>query len=212
MRSVPIHPAPPTREASAVTATSSAHSFRFAAAPAGHAYSRITVEPVAGACGAIVGGVDLAHDLDDDVVAEIRRAVLDHQVVFFRGQDLTPEQQVAFSRRFGPFSPVPFIEPIADHPEVIAVVREASEAQRYTFGSLWHSDFSFFPEPPFASILHALEVPPYGGDTIWANQELAFSTLSSGMQTMLAGLSGVHSATQGVLARRCSSSTTRSRA
>ena len=114
----------PTREAWTVTATTPAL-VPVPAAPEGHTYSRITVEPIAGACGAIVGGADLAHDLDDDVIAEIRRAVLDHQVVLFRGQDLTPEQQVAFSRRFGPFSPVPFIEPIADHPEVIAVVREA---------------------------------------------------------------------------------------
>ncbi len=165
-----------------------------AAAPAGHRYRRVTVEPVAGACGAIVGGIDLTHDLDDDVVAEMRRAILDHKVVFFRGQRLTPEQQVAFSRRFGPFSPVPFIEPTADHPEVIAVVREASERQSYTFGSLWHSDFSFLPEPPFASILHALEVPPYGGDTIWANQQLAYESLSDGMRGMLADLQGVHSA------------------
>jgi taurine dioxygenase len=181
-----------------VTATGSTSSVLIpvAAAPAGHAFSRVTVQPVAGACGAVVGGVDLAHDLDDDVIAEIRRAVLDHQVVFFRGQDLTPEQQVIFSRRFGPFSPVPFIEPIAGHPEVIAVVREASEAQRYTFGSLWHSDFSFFAEPPFASILHAREVPPYGGDTLWANQVLAYAALSSGMQAMLTGLSAVHSATK----------------
>jgi taurine dioxygenase len=89
---------------------------------------------------------------------------------------------------------VPFIEPVTDHPEVIAVVREASEEQRYTFGSLWHSDFSFLPEPPFASILHALEVPPYGGDTIWANQEAAFDALSGGMQSMLSTLRGVHSA------------------
>ena len=165
-----------------------------AAAAPGHRYQRVTVEPVAGACGAIVGGVDLAHDLDDDVIAEIRRAILDHQVLFFRGQRLTTDEQVAFSRRFGPFSPVPFIEPTADHPEVIAVVREASERQRYTFGSLWHSDFSFLPEPPFASILHALEVPPYGGDTIWANQQLAYESLSEGMREMLAGLRGVHSA------------------
>jgi taurine dioxygenase len=181
-----------------VTATGSTSSrlIPIAAAPEGHRYHRVTVDPIAGACGAVVGGVDLAQELDDGVIAEIRRAVLDHQVVFFRAQDLSPEQQVAFSRRFGPFSPVPFIEPIADHPEVIAVVREASETQSYTFGSVWHSDFSFFAEPPFASILHAREVPPYGGDTLWANQELAFTTLSPGMQTMLAGLAGVHSATK----------------
>jgi taurine dioxygenase len=181
-----------------VTATSPASSrlVPVAAVPAGHSYSRITLERVAGACGAVVGGVDLAGELDDEVIAEIRRAVLDHLVVFFRGQDLTPGQQVAFSRRFGPFSPVPFIEPIAEHPEVIAVVREASETQSYTFGSLWHSDFSFFAEPPFASILHAREVPPFGGDTLWANQELAFAAFSTGMQSMVTGLTGVHSATK----------------
>jgi alpha-ketoglutarate-dependent taurine dioxygenase len=164
------------------------------AAPQGHTYRQVTVAPVAGACGAVVGGVDLASNLDDEVIAEIRRAVLDHHVVFFRGQRLSPHQQVAFSRRFGPYSPVPFVEPIAEHPEVIAVIRDASETQHYTFGSLWHSDFSFLPEPPFASILHALEVPPSGGDTIWANQHLAYDTLSSGMQTMLEGLVGLHSA------------------
>ena len=164
------------------------------AAPEGHEYRRITVEPVAGACGAVIGGIDLAGELDDEVVGEIRRAVLDAKVVFFRGQRLTSHEQVAFSRRFGPYSPVPFIEPLADHPEVIAVVREASETQRFTFGSLWHSDFSFLPEPPFASILHALEVPPYGGDTIWANQELALASLSRTMRSMLAPLQGVHSA------------------
>ena len=164
------------------------------AAPPDHQYRHVTVAPVAGACGAIVGGVDLSRDLEDEVIAEIRRAVLDHKVVFFRGQSLTAEQQVAFSRRFGPYSPVPFIEPLAEHPEVIAVIREAREEQSYTFGSLWHSDFSFLPEPPFASILYALEVPPAGGDTNWTNQELAYSTLSKGMRLMLETLSGVHSA------------------
>ncbi len=156
----------------------------------GQPYRHLRVRPVTTACGARVQGVDLAADLDDAVIAEIRRAVLDHQVVFFQGQALTPERQVAFSRRFGPFSPVPFIEPTPDHPEVIAVVREASETQPFTFGSLWHSDFSFLAEPPFASILHTLEVPPVGGDTLWASQTLAYSTLSSGMRALLAGSSG----------------------
>ena len=164
------------------------------AAPAGAPYRHLRVTRVAGACGAVLDGVDLAGDLADDVVAEIRRAVLDHQVVFFRDQRLSPAAQVAFSRRFGPASPVPFIEATAEHPEVIAVVREASETQGFTFGSLWHSDFSFLAEPPFASILHALEVPPYGGDTLWANQALALQTLSSGMQRLLGGLVGQHSA------------------
>jgi taurine dioxygenase len=154
----------------------------------------ITVEPWSGAAGAVIGGIDL-RVLDDAAVDAIHTAVRDHHVVFLRDQHLTPDEQVAFSRRFGPSSPVPFIEPIPEHHEVIAVVREASEDQHYTFGSIWHSDFSFLPEPPFASILYAIEVPPFGGDTIWANQELAYSALSPAMQHLLRGVRGVHSAT-----------------
>jgi taurine dioxygenase len=165
-----------------------------AAAPAGAAYRHIGVEQWAGPCGAVISGVDLSGDLPDVVVAEFRRVILDHGVVFVRGQSLTPVEQVAFSRRFGPFSPVPFVQPVAGHPEVIAVVREASERQAFTFGGIWHSDFSFLPEPPMGSILHALEVPPFGSDTLWANQYLAFETLSPGLQQTLRGLRGVHSA------------------
>ncbi len=164
------------------------------AAPAGHTYRTITVDRYAGACGAVISGIRLADDLDDDTIAEIRRALLDHGVVFFRGQSLTPDEQVAFSHRFGPYSPVPFVEPIAGHPEVIAVVREPSEQQGFAFGGVWHSDFSFLAQPPMGSILHALEVPPYGADTIWANQYLAYETLSPGLQATLRALKGVHSA------------------
>ncbi|MGH8978211.1 MAG: TauD/TfdA dioxygenase family protein [Acidimicrobiia bacterium] len=164
------------------------------AAPAGHEYRSITVERHAGACGAVVGGVDLATELDDPVVAEIRRALLDHQVIFFRNQSLTPDEQVAFSRRFGPYSPVPFVEAIAGHAEVIAVVRDPSEQSGLVFGGLWHSDFSFLPEPPMGSILHAIEVPPYGADTIWANQYLAYRGLSRGMRGLVERVRGVHSA------------------
>ncbi len=164
------------------------------AAPAGHEYRHVTVDRYAGACGAVISGVDLASELNDDAVAEIRRALLDHQVIFFRGQSLTPEQQVGFSRRFGPYSPVPFVEPLAGHPEVIAVVREPSEQTGLVFGGLWHSDFSFLPQPPMGSILHAIEVPPYGSDTIWANQYLAYRGLSRSMRQVLAGLRGIHSA------------------
>ncbi len=164
------------------------------AAPAGHRYERIVVEPYTGVAGAVISGVDLARPLDDQTVAEIRRALLDHVVVFFRGQALTCEHQAGLSRRFGPYSPVPFIEPIAEHPEVIAVVREPTETQSFAFGGVWHSDFSFLPEPPAFSMLHALEVPPFGGDTLWANQHLAFETLSRGLQRALRDLDGVHSA------------------
>src|SRR5262245_7809473 len=121
------------------------------AAPTGRAYGRVQVSRLAGACGAVVSDIDLAEDLPDATVAEIRRALLDNQVIFFRDQRLDPERLVAFTHRFGPPSPVPFVQPVAEHPEVIAVVREASETHGYTFGGLWHSDFSFLPEPPCAS-------------------------------------------------------------
>lgn len=164
------------------------------AAPPGHAYERITVEPHTGVGGAVISGVDLAAPLDDQTVAEIRRALLDHLVVFFRGQSLGSQQQAELSHRFGSYNPVPFIEPIAEHPEVIAVVREATETQSFAFGGVWHSDFSFLPAPPAFSMLHALEIPPFGGDTLWANQYLAFETLSIGLQRALRGIDGVHSA------------------
>ena len=164
------------------------------AAPPGQRYERISVEPYTGVAGAVISAVDLARPLDDETVAEIRRALLDHVVVFFRDQDLTSEQQAALSHRFGPYSAVPFIEPIAEHPEVIAVVRESTETQSFAFGGVWHSDFSFLPEPPAFSMLHTLEVPPFGGDTLWANQHLAFDTLSRGLQQTLRGIDGVHSA------------------
>ena len=83
---------------------------------------------------------------------------------------------------------------VAADPEVIAVVREATETQSFSFGGVWHSDFSFLAEPPAGSMLHSLEVPPYGGDTLWANQYLAFDTLSIGLQAALRGIDGVHSA------------------
>src|SRR5690606_36590867 len=130
----------------------------------------ITVERLSGVCGAEVSGLDLAAELDDAEIEALRGALHEHGVVYVRDQTLTPEQQVAFSRRLGPPSPVPFVQPIPEHPVVIAVVREASETHGYTFGGLWHTDFSFLPEPPSASILHALEVPPYGGDTVFASQ------------------------------------------
>ena len=102
--------------------------------------------------------------------------------------------QVASQRRLGPPSPVPFVQSIAGAPRGDRGGPRGPEAQRLHLRRLWHSDFSFLPEPPFASILHALEVPPYGGDTIWASQTLAYERCSPALQAKLAGLDGVHSA------------------
>jgi taurine dioxygenase len=151
----------------------------------------ITVTPIAGALGAEISGVDLADDLPDDVVAEIRAAWLQHLVVFFRGQDLSCERFVAFARRIGEIGRYPFVPGIEGHPEIIAVLKEPHET--VNFGGIWHSDTAYLDRPPTATLLLAREIPPHGGDTMFANQYLAYETLSPAMRRMLEPLRAVNS-------------------
>ncbi|MDP2261458.1 MAG: TauD/TfdA family dioxygenase [Caulobacter sp.] len=152
----------------------------------------IDVRRVAGALGAEIGGVDLSAPLADDTIAAIRKALVEHQVIFFRDQSLTPEQQLAFGRRFGPLNIHPYVKGMADHPEVMEIIKEPSD--RINFGGGWHSDMSFLEAPSIGSILYAVETPDYGGDTLFASQAAAFDALSPGLQKTLEGLSAVHSA------------------
>jgi taurine dioxygenase len=149
--------------------------------------------PLSGALGAEVWGLDLAHPLDETTLTGIRRALGEHAIVYFREQTLAPEQQVALTRHLGPPLIVPYVEPLPEHPEIIAVLKEADEQNISTFGGTWHSDFSFLEAPPSYTLLYAREVPFRGGDTIWANMALAYETLSGGMKELLEGLSAVHS-------------------
>ena len=154
-------------------------------------YERITVSPIAGALGAEIGGIDITAGLDDATIAEIRRALLNHLAVFFRGQKLDDASHKEFTRRFGKL----FIHPNFDigvgDPEIVRVVRKPGDER--IIGEEWHSDTTMMPEPPMGAILYALDVPPWGGDTLFANQYLAWETLSDGMKAMLAGLKAVHS-------------------
>ncbi|MCW5746173.1 MAG: TauD/TfdA family dioxygenase [Alphaproteobacteria bacterium] len=159
------------------------------------AYQRITVSRFAGACGAEIEGVDLTRPLDDDTVAEIRRAIVENLCVFFRGQGgMTDADQARFARYFGAFGREPFVEGEETHPNVIAVVKEADEGGKPNFGGNWHSDWSFLETPPAFTFLRALELPPYGGDTMFASQYLAYESLSAGLRATLEGLNGVYSA------------------
>jgi alpha-ketoglutarate-dependent taurine dioxygenase len=155
-------------------------------------YTRITVSPVSGTLGAEVGGVDLAAGLDESTVLEIRRAFLEHHVLFFREQALEPEAQLAFGRCFGELDTHPFVAPMEHHPELIEIVTEPDD--RFNFGGGWHSDVSFLEEPDLGSVLYALEVPPCGGDTLFADQHAAYDSLSATMKAVLDGLEGRHSA------------------
>ena len=153
----------------------------------------ISIEPVAGALGAEIAGVDLAQPLSNSDAAAIRRAFTDHLVLFFRGQHLTPEQHLAFSRLFGPLAHMPYIKAMDEYPDIIAVLKEADEAKISTFGNAWHSDFSFVEEPPLGSVLYACEVPDHGGDTLFANMYEAYEALSEGMKRLLDPLKAIHS-------------------
>jgi taurine dioxygenase len=160
------------------------------AAPADPDYRTIRVEPIAGSIGAVITGVDLA-DLDDDVVAEIRRAWLAHLVVFFRDQDLGSDAYLAFARRIGQPVHYPFIKGIDSHPEIIEVAKLPHET--VNFGGIWHSDTAYLEQPPMGTMLLAREVPPFGGDTMFANMYAVYETLSPGLRRVLDGLRAVNS-------------------
>ena len=156
-------------------------------------YKHFSISRIAGALGAEVSGIQLGDNLGDDVIAEIRRALLEHLVLFFRDQSLTPPQQIAFANRFGDLDTHDFVKGLEEYPQIIRVVREADETTM-NFGGTWHCDVTHQQCPALGSVLYALDVPPFGGDTLFANQYLAYEALSPGMQTMLGGLRAVHSA------------------
>jgi taurine dioxygenase len=153
------------------------------------ATSTLRVEPLAGAIGAVITGVDLAA-LDDDVVAEIRAIWLDHQVVFFRDQMLDADAYLAFARRFGTPVEYPFVRGIEHYPEIIEVAKLPHET--VNFGGIWHSDTVYLEQPPMATMLLARELPPFGGDTMFANMYAAYDALSPGLQRVLDGLHAVN--------------------
>lgn len=149
----------------------------------------IRIDPIAGALGAEVDGVDLGRPLGGETVALLRSALLEHLVLFFRDQDLTPELLLAAARQFGTPIEYPFVRGIEGYPEVIEVAK--LENERVNFGGVWHSDTTYLEAPPMGTLLLAKEVPPVGGDTIFANMYLACETLSDGMRAMLERLTGI---------------------
>lgn len=155
-------------------------------------YKAIEVKRLAGALGAEVRGVDLSAELDNETFDDIHQAFLDHQVIFFRDQTLTPEAHKRFGRRFGTLNIHPYVKGMDEHPEIMEIIKEPSDS--LNFGGGWHSDMSFLEKPSIGSILYALEVPEYGGDTLFASQAAAYEALSDGLQATLAGLNAVHSA------------------
>jgi taurine dioxygenase len=151
----------------------------------------LQIRKIAGALGAEVRGVDLATAFSAGIVAEIRAALLEHLVVFFRDQHLTVAQFLAFARTLGTPIEYPLLKGLPDFPDVIEVSK--LEHDRANFGGVWHSDTAYLEHPPMGSMLLAREVPPAGGDTLFANQYLAYETLSPGLRRMLEGVVAANS-------------------
>jgi taurine dioxygenase len=156
------------------------------------------VRRIAGALGAEITDVDL-RSLTDSQVRDIRAAWLEHLVVFFREQPLSSEQYMAFARRIGKPIEYPFVKGLPGFAEIIEVKK--LEHEKVNFGGVWHSDTAYLEEPPMASMLLAREIPPQGGDTLFANMVLAYETLSPGMKSVVEKLVGVNSSAKADVTR-----------
>ena len=150
----------------------------------------LDIKPIAGALGAELHGIDLSQELDEAAITAVRKALHDYLVIFFRDQKITPYQHLAFARRFGDVEAHRYAKGLKSHPEVLPVIKEATD-RAANFGGIWHCDVAFHAEPPMGQILYALEVPEAGGDTIFVNMYRAYETLSEGMKRMLEGVNAV---------------------
>ncbi len=150
------------------------------------------ITKLTGFVGAEVAGLDLAQPLSDTAAADLRAALTAHGVLMIRDQHLTLLQQKQLTRTFGPAMQLPYVAPLEGDPEVIAVLKEAAESAGGVFGGAWHSDFSFLENPPAGSILSAVEVPPYGGDTLWASQVAAYASLPSDLRKLVDTRKAIH--------------------
>lgn len=149
------------------------------------------IRKVAGALGAEISGVDLRQGVSAQLAQDLRGAFLEHQVIFLRDQDLTPAQFLVFAQAMGTPVEYPFVKGIEGFAHIIEVKK--LEHERVNFGGIWHSDTTYLNEPPMGSMLLAREIPPYGGDTLFASQYAAYDALSDTMKRLLDGLKGISS-------------------
>jgi taurine dioxygenase len=158
--------------------------------------NEIEIKPVAGNLGAEIHGIDLSRPLNESAYKKIRQALLDNCVIFFRDQDITPEQQIAFAGQFGELQVHPYIPTLEGYPEIIELrSNEDGPAAMSYQSNKWHTDMTYTPDPPLGCVLYGKEVPPAGGDTMFLNLYRAFDTLSPAMQAFVSTLTAVHDIT-----------------
>jgi alpha-ketoglutarate-dependent taurine dioxygenase len=147
-------------------------------------YRTITAKPLTAAMGAEISGVDV-RQLSDEQAKEIRHALFRHKMIYFRGQKMTHADHEAFSRHFGSFAEDAYTSGVPGHRNVHPLIKEADDPSKMVFGEGWHTDSPFLPEPPAITILRSVQVPPFGGDTTWANSALAYTMLSDTYRAMI---------------------------
>ena len=153
----------------------------------------LKVEPSGQACGARVTGLDLSQPVPDDLAAEIRAVWLEHKVLAFPDQRMDDDALEAFTLAMGGFGEDPFFDPIKGRRHIAAILREADETSPL-FAENWHSDWSFLERPPAGTCLMAVDIPPHGGDTLFADQGAAFAALPEERKDYLRSLTAIHSA------------------
>lgn len=160
--------------------------------------ARFQIRPLTPTIGAVIEGVDLAQPLSRDLQDEIRRALLDHLVIFFEDQHITPVQHRDFAARFGDLHTHPLYPGVPEAPELFILDNHSGNP---TDNDAWHTDITFIETPPMASILYAKLLPPNGGDTVFSNMKAAYEGLSAPMRDFLAGLDAVHDFARGFPSR-----------
>jgi alpha-ketoglutarate-dependent taurine dioxygenase len=150
-------------------------------------YEHIEAVPLAAAMGAEIRRVDIPR-MTEDQFREVRHALFRHKMIFFRQQQLAHSDHEAFSLRFGPFAEDAYTQGVAGHRNVHPLIKEADDPSKMVFGEGWHTDSPFLPEPPSMTILYSVQIPPFGGDTIWCNSALAYTNLSDAYRKLIDGL------------------------
>ena len=151
--------------------------------------SELKIVPITPAIGALVSGVTLAEPLHDETRDALARALVQHHVLLFENQPITPEQHCALARRFGDLHIHPIYPQVPDVPEIIVL---DTHGDNLPDNDNWHTDVTFIQTPPMGSLLSARQLPPLGGDTLWSSNIAAYEALSKPMRTMLDGLTAEH--------------------
>lgn len=153
----------------------------------------LDITPLSSALGAQISGVDLSRDLTAEQRNAIEQALLAHQVLFFREQPITPQQQVRFAAQFGDLHVHPIYPNVPEQPEIMVLDTALTDVRD---NAIWHTDVTFLPTPALGAVLSAKQLPAYGGDTLWASGIAAFEALSKPLQTLLDGLTATHDFTR----------------